>query len=101
MKKLLTGLVITSLLFISGCNAQYFTDLWNSFTKETGEAYENIKTEVTEKTDAIKDKIEDVNQAAEDVSEAADAIGEAVDSLQSIGGDKEEETETATGTTTE
>ncbi len=85
MKK--TFALIVLLTFMSGCSLSIFDNI----TNEATEAYDNVKTEVTEKTTAVQEKIDQLNQAAEDVSEAAGAISEAVDSIQQLTGDDDEE----------
>lgn len=90
-KQSLAILLIPSLLLLTGCNSEYFVNMWNSIFTEAEEAYENVKTEVEEKTNAAVETYEKLNQAAEDVGEAVDAVGDAVDSIQAIGDDDETE----------
>ncbi|MFA6528675.1 MAG: hypothetical protein WCT46_03990 [Candidatus Gracilibacteria bacterium] len=95
MKTKIIAIAFLIVFAFSGCKAQdKLTSTFDTVTKETTEAYENVKTEVETKTDAVEDKINAINQAAEDIGEATDAVGDAIDSVQAIN-------DTGTGTTEE
>ncbi len=95
MKKIILLLVSCSLLTTSCTLSDKIADISKTLLTEATEGYENVKTEVEDKTSAAKEKIDKINQAAEDVGDAANAIGTAIDSVQAIN------EETGTGTTAE
>ncbi|EKD47777.1 MAG: hypothetical protein ACD_65C00292G0004 [uncultured bacterium] len=85
MKNKIAILLASSILFITGCNAENnLANFFGTITKEATEGYENVKSEVETKTNAIEEKYNEINQAAEDLGDAADAIGTAIDSIQQI-----------------
>lgn len=95
MKTKIIALSLLTLISFSGCKLEdKLTDLFSTVTKETEEAYNNVKTEVETKTSAVEDKINKISDAAEDIGEASEAVGTAIDSIQAIN-------DTSTGTTGE
>ena len=100
--KIIIAASILTIIGLSGCKAEDgLVNLFNAITKESTEAYENVKTEVETKTSAVEDKINKINEAAEDIGEATNAIGEAIDSVQAINGDETQETGTGTDASAE